>query len=116
VSVLVVEDEALIRLDFASELETEGFEVFEAANADQAIVLLVAEPSIRVMFTDIDMPGSMDGLKLAAAVHDRWPPVKIIVQGRPGNSLPVAMWLIAFMTLAPPSKATRNRLTGLPAR
>jgi len=79
VSVLVVEDETLIRLEFVFQLEAEGFEVFEAANADQAIVLLDTKPSIRVMFTDIDMPGSMDGLKLAAAVRDRWPPVKIIV-------------------------------------
>jgi CheY-like chemotaxis protein len=79
VSVLVVEDEALIRLQAVTQLEAEGCEVFEASNADQAIDLLEAEPSINILFTDIDMPGSMDGLKLAAAVHDRWPPVKIIV-------------------------------------
>jgi len=79
VSVLVVEDEALIRMDIADQLEREGFFVFEAANADQAIVVLNAEPSVRIMFTDIDMPGSMDGLKLAAAVRKRFPPVQIIV-------------------------------------
>ena len=79
VSVLVVEDEALIRMDIADQLEREGFFIFEAANADQAIVVLNAEPSVRIMFTDIDMPGSMDGLKLAAAVRDRFPPVQIIV-------------------------------------
>ena len=79
VSVLVVEDEALIRMDIADQLEREGFFVFEAANADQAIVVLNAEPSVRIMFTDIDMPGSMDGLKLAAAVRERFPPVQIIV-------------------------------------
>lgn len=79
VSVLVVEDEALIRMDIADQLERDGFFVFEAANADQAIVVLNAEPSVRIMFTDIDMPGSMDGLKLAAAVRDRFPPVQIIV-------------------------------------
>jgi len=77
--VLVVEDEALIRMDIADQLEREGFFVFEAANADQAIVVLNAEPSVRIMFTDIDMPGSMDGLKLAAAVRKRFPPVQIIV-------------------------------------
>lgn len=77
--VLVVEDEALIRMDIVDQLEREGLVVFEAANADQAIGVLAAEASIRVMLTDIDMPGSMDGLKLAAAVRDRWPPVKIIV-------------------------------------
>ncbi len=53
--------------------------MLEASNADDAISLLDAHPEVRLMFTDIDMPGSMDGLKLAAAVRDRWPPVKIIV-------------------------------------
>ncbi|WP_439602941.1 response regulator transcription factor [Devosia sp.] len=79
VSVLVVEDEALIRMDIADQLEREGFVVFEAANADQAIIVLDAQPGVRIMFTDIDMPGSMDGLKLAAAVRHRFPPIQIIV-------------------------------------
>ena len=79
VPVLLVEDEALIRMDVADQLRREGFEVFEAANADQAIKLLETNSSIRLLFTDIDMPGSMDGLKLAAAVRDRWPPVRIVV-------------------------------------
>ena len=78
-TVLVVEDEALVRMDIALFLEDEGFQVLEASNADDAISLLDAHPEVRLMFTDIDMPGSMDGLKLAAAVRDRWPPVKIIV-------------------------------------
>ncbi|MDM9649272.1 response regulator [Rhizobium sp. S163] len=79
ITVLVVEDEALVRMDIALLLEDEGFHVLEASNADDAISLLDAHPEVRLMFTDIDMPGSMDGLKLAAAVRDRWPPVKIIV-------------------------------------
>ena len=79
IAVLVVEDETLIRMDVVDQLEAEGFIVFEAATADQAIEVLHREPTIRILFTDIDMPGSMDGLKLAAAVRDRWPPVKIIV-------------------------------------
>ena len=79
ITVLVVEDEALGRMDIALLLEDEGFQVLEASNADDAISLLDAHPEVRLMFTDIDMPGSMDGLKLAAAVRDRWPPVKIIV-------------------------------------
>jgi DNA-binding NtrC family response regulator len=53
--------------------------VFEAADADKAIDILVAMPRIQLMFTDVDMPGGTDGLKLAAAVRDRWPPIKIIV-------------------------------------
>ena len=79
IAVLIVEDEPLVRMDVFDQLEDEGYRVFEAATADQAIAILEAEPSIRLLFTDIDMPGSMDGLKLAAAVHDRWPPVKIVV-------------------------------------
>jgi CheY-like chemotaxis protein len=79
IAVLVVEDEALILLDIVFQLEAEGFKTYEASNADAAIAILNAHPDIRLIFTDIDMPGSMDGLKLAAAVRDRWPPVKIIV-------------------------------------
>jgi two-component system, response regulator PdtaR len=77
--VLVVEDETLVRMDIVDQLEDLGFRVLEAANADEAVLLLRQHPGIQVMFTDVDMPGEMDGLKLAAAVRDRWPPVKIIV-------------------------------------
>lgn len=79
ISVLIVEDEALIMLDIADQLEDEGFTVYQAGNADIAIELLTEHPDIQLLFTDVDMPGSMDGLKLAAAVRRRWPPVKIIV-------------------------------------
>ena len=78
-TVLIVEDDPLILMDTAEELAARGFTVLEAANADAAITLLLAHPEIEVLFTDVDMPGSMDGLKLAAAVRDRWPPVAIIV-------------------------------------
>jgi CheY-like chemotaxis protein len=59
-------------------LRSAGFDALEAANADEAILLLERHSDIRLVFTDIDMPGSMNGLKLAVAVRDRWPPVKII--------------------------------------
>jgi len=78
-AVLVVEDEALIRMAIVSELEDAGFEVFEADNVAAAILVLLAHSHIEVMFTDVDMPGGLDGLYLAAAVRDRWPPIKIIV-------------------------------------
>ena len=77
--VLVVEDEILVRMAIVGELEDAGLTVFEAAHADEAIALLEAHPSINLLFTDVEMPGSIDGLKLAAAVRNRWPPVKIIV-------------------------------------
>jgi DNA-binding NtrC family response regulator len=77
--VLVVEDDAIIRWDLVAMIEEAGIEVLEATNADEAIVLLEARSDITVVFTDIEMPGSMDGLKLAFAVRDRWPPVTIII-------------------------------------
>jgi CheY-like chemotaxis protein len=77
--ILVVEDEALLRMVVVLGAEEAGFEVIEASNADQAIKILEARNDIRLVFTDIDMPGSMDGLKLAHAVRDRWPPVELIV-------------------------------------
>jgi CheY-like chemotaxis protein len=78
ITVLVVEDEPLTRMDVVFSLEACGFQVFEAANADAAIEILNTH-SIQLLFTDIDMPGTMDGLKLATAVRNRWPPVKVIV-------------------------------------
>lgn len=77
--VLVVEDEWLVRFHAVEMIEEAGFVALEAANADEAVAILEARDDVRVMFTDIDMPGSMDGLKLARAVRNRWPPVKIIV-------------------------------------
>jgi len=79
IAVLVVEDEPITRMDVVEQLEEGGFEVFEAPDADKAIKILETNSAIRVLFTDIDMPGSMDGLKLAAAVRDRWPPIRIVV-------------------------------------
>lgn len=78
-SVLVVEDEALLLLVISEDLRDAGYVVFEASNADQAIRQLEAHPDISILFTDVDMPGSMDGLRLSAAVRNRWPPIKIIV-------------------------------------
>jgi CheY-like chemotaxis protein len=76
--VLIVEDEVLLRMDAMEMIEEAGFDVLEAANADDAIALLEARSDIEVIFTDIDMPGSMDGLKLAHAVRGRWPPIRIV--------------------------------------
>lgn len=76
--ILIVEDDYLLRSDAVQRLEEQGFEILEAANADEAIVLLEQRADISVIFTDIDMPGSMNGLKLAHAVRNRWPPIKII--------------------------------------
>lgn len=72
--VLVVEDEPIIRMNAVAMIEDAGYDVIEAANADDAILLLETRPDIRVVFSDIEMPGSMDGLKLIHAVRERWPP------------------------------------------
>ena len=76
--VLVVEDEFLLRMNAAEMIAGAGFEVVEAANADEAIAVLEARLDIHVVFTDIQMPGSMNGLKLASFVRGRWPPIKIV--------------------------------------
>lgn len=78
IRILVVEDETFTRMDVVEILRAAGFDIVEAANADQAIRMLERNSGIHLVFTDIDMPGSMNGLKLAAAVRDRWPPVRII--------------------------------------
>jgi CheY-like chemotaxis protein len=78
-AILVVEDEALVRLATREAIEAAGFQVHDAHDADEAVQLLEAHPDIGPIFSDVDMPGSMDGVKLAHYVRKRWPPVKIIV-------------------------------------
>ena len=77
--VLVVEDEPFVRLEAIDMLTSAGYRVIDAANADEAIAILEARRDIRVVVTDIQMPGSMDGLKLAATIRNRWPPIALIV-------------------------------------
>ena len=77
--VLIVEDEFLLRASAVDWAEEGGFEALGAANADEAIRILESRNDIRVVFTDINIQGSMDGLKLARAVRNRWPPIKLVV-------------------------------------
>jgi two-component sensor histidine kinase/CheY-like chemotaxis protein len=77
--VLVVEDEMLLRMRAADIVEDAGFTPVEAVNADEAMAILQSRSDIAVLFTDIQMPGSMDGLKLALTVHTRWPDIKIVL-------------------------------------
>lgn len=76
---LVVEDEPLLRMMAVEVVEEAGFVALEAGNADEAVALLESRSDIALLFTDINMPGSMDGLKLAHAVRGRWPPIKILL-------------------------------------
>jgi CheY-like chemotaxis protein len=70
---------SLLRLLAVGVAEDAGFETIEASNADEAIRILESRKDVRIVFTDIEMPGSMDGLKLAACIRDRWPPVELIL-------------------------------------
>jgi CheY-like chemotaxis protein len=81
VAVLIVEDDFLIRLNAVDMVRALGFEAIEAVDADHAISFLERCPdlSVSVVFTDIQMPGSMDGLRLVAVIRDRWPPVALLV-------------------------------------
>jgi CheY-like chemotaxis protein len=90
--VLIVEDEMMLRMGAVDMVEDAGYTPVEAVDADGAVAVLESRSDIALMVTDIQMPGSMDGLGLAHAVHRRWPSIKIIVvSGRlkqPGIDLP----------------------------
>jgi DNA-binding NtrC family response regulator len=77
--VLVVEDEPLLLLMAGTMVEDAGLQSLYAKNADEAVAILETRTDVRIVFTDVDMPGSMDGIKLAAAIRNRWPPISIIV-------------------------------------
>ncbi|MDB5452790.1 MAG: response regulator receiver [Caulobacteraceae bacterium] len=86
--VLVVEDEPFVRMIAAEGLEDAGFEVLEADSADAALRILNSRSDVRVLFTDINMPGSVDGVELARLVHERWPELRIVITS--GREQPAA--------------------------
>lgn len=78
--ILLVEDELLVRMAAADDLQDAGFHVLEAANADVALAVLEScSDDVQVLFTDIDMPGSMNGLALAESVQQRWPHISLLI-------------------------------------
>ena len=77
--VLVVEDEMLLRMRAVDMVEDAGYVPVEAVDADEALTILQSRSDIALLFSDIQMPGSMSGLQLALAVHERWPRIKIIL-------------------------------------
>jgi len=84
VLVLLVEDEPLVRMVASESLEDAGYEVIEARDAEEALALMAGRRDVGVLFTDVNMPGSMDGLGLAELIHARWPDVHLVVtSGRP---------------------------------
>ena len=89
VLVLLVEDEPLLRMIASEGLEDAGFEVVEAENAQAALDMLASRADIGVLFTDVNMPGTLDGLALAQLVHRQWPAVQLVVTS--GRDLPGAV-------------------------
>jgi two-component system, response regulator PdtaR len=77
--VLVVEDHPLVRMGVLEVMIEAGFETLGASTAVEAIRILEARPDIHLVFTDAEMPGTMDGIELAHYIRNRWPPVKLIV-------------------------------------
>jgi two-component system, response regulator PdtaR len=77
--VLIVEDEPLVRVAGVDLLAEAGFEVLEAGNADEALRILEATPEVRVVFSDVEMPGSLDGLGLARNICQCWPRIGILL-------------------------------------
>lgn len=97
VTLLIVEDEVLVRMVIADSLRDEGFHVLEAANADEAVTLLGSFPEIALVFTDIQMPGSMDGAALARFVSENYPELPVIATS--GSSMrPHADHVVQFVT------------------
>ena len=97
----MVEDEMVLRMRAVDIVEDAGFTAVEAVDADEALAILESRSDITMLFTDIQMPGSLDGLKLAHAVHERWPSIKIIlVSGQ--------------VRLADTDKPTNSRFFGKP--
>lgn len=99
VKILVVDDEPLIRLGLVFQATEWGYEVLKAGSADEAITQIQSNPDIKLVVSDVDMPGSMDGVKLVHFVQERWPPIglivvsgKLLVEDRP---LPVGCKFLA---------------------
>lgn len=78
-TVLIVEDETLVRMYGSDLLEEAGFAVLEASDADEALAILDRQEGVSLVFSDVDMPGSMDGLDLARTVHSRWPHIRLLL-------------------------------------
>lgn len=89
--VLLVEDELFVRMATADALMDAGFEVIETTNAKAAQEILLRRADIRVLFTDVKMPGSMDGLELAALVRRQWPHILVVITS--GHLEPDSLYL-----------------------
>ena len=110
--VLVVEDEPIQRMTLVDIIEEGGFEVLEARDADTAVAVLESRTDVRLVVTDIQMPGAMDGMRLAAAVRDRWPPIEIVlISAGPQPSLEELPARVEFMPKPIITKRLLDKLT-----
>lgn len=107
--VLIVEDEALLLLSLSDDLRDAGYVVHEAFNATQALAVLGSQAGIRLVFTDVDMPGGMDGLELSALVRHRWPEIDVVVTS--GKAVPGARDLPQRCVFLPKPYTTESVLS-----
>jgi len=84
-AVLVVEDEAIVNEDVSDALRDDGFDIAQAYSGVEALAVLEERPDIRVVFTDVAMPGPVDGIRLAAEVRRRWPHIDVLITS--GNQI-----------------------------
>ncbi len=99
-TLLVVEDEILVRMLLVDAFEDENFRVYEAAHADEALTILKARPDIQAVVTDVEMPGgSMDGFALARRVRETMPHLPVLItsgrQAPKAGDLPEGMYFLA---------------------
>lgn len=109
--ILVVEDEPVLLMAASDLVENAGFEVVEAANAAQAVRILESRFDVRIVFSDIDMPSGIDGVKLAEIIRDRWPPIEIILVS--GHRAPLAAELPARAVFFPKPYVERDIVAAL---
>ncbi|MEO8669653.1 MAG: response regulator [Bauldia sp.] len=98
-AVLVVEDEFVVRLNLFETMLNNGFRTYEAASADEAMEILESRPDIGVVFTDVNMPGSMDGLALAQRVRQHWPSIRVVITS--GRAPPPAEMMAGAVAFVP---------------
>jgi two-component system, response regulator PdtaR len=119
-TVLVVEDEALVNQDIAEALRDHGFEALQAYNGEQALKLLETVRDIRVLFTDVNLPGRLNGVELAKVVQIRWPRIEVLVtsaNSRPEiEALDVVAQLGRFVQKPYPTGAVTRRIHEIVAR
>ncbi|WP_162237256.1 response regulator [Sphingomonas sp. Leaf242] len=108
--ILIVDDDALVRVHSNLALEDAGYEVVEATNAADALVKLKERPDIAALFTDVRMPGALNGIDLAHAVHAQRPDIAILVTSGADNGASSALPAAARFLQKPYTKAQLSQM------